>query len=163
HHRVRRFRRPPRLGRGCRGIRGTTAGTDRPQARASAGGGHHGYRLARRRDPRPLADRAGLGFPETGRDRLLGRRGNGGAAVIAFLVTIYTAVVLVLFKFKLVKPRPYPIVITIVAGVLIIGGVVVAWMQFAPVSPKVVTTQYVVQLVPYVKGQVKKVYAQPNQ
>ncbi len=33
----------------------------------------------------------------------------------------------------------------------------------APLSGRVVTTQYVVQLVPYVKGQVKKVAAQPNQ
>jgi multidrug resistance efflux pump len=76
---------------------------------------------------------------------------------------MYTAVVLVLFKLKLVKPRPYPIACTILVGVLIIGGVAVAWMLCAPMSPKVVTTQYVVQLVPYVKGQVKKVYAQPNQ
>jgi single-stranded DNA-binding protein len=30
-------------------------------------------------------------------------------------------------------------------------------------SPKAVTTQYVVQLVPYVKGQIRKVVAQPNQ
>jgi multidrug resistance efflux pump len=83
--------------------------------------------------------------------------------MIAFLLTMYTTVVLVLFKLKLLKPRPYPIACTIVAGVLIIGGVFVAWMLCAPMSPKVVTTQYVVQLVPYVKGQVKKVYAQPNQ
>ena len=83
--------------------------------------------------------------------------------MIAFLLTIYTTIVIVLFKLKLVKPKPYPIVITIVVGVLMIGGVVVAWMQFAPLSPKVVTTQYVVQLVPYVKGQVLKVHAKPNQ
>jgi membrane fusion protein (multidrug efflux system) len=83
--------------------------------------------------------------------------------MIAFLVIVYTAVVLVLFKFKLVKPRPFPIAWTIVAGVLMIGGVVVAWMLFAPLSPKVVASQYVVQLVPYVKGQVRKVHAQPNQ
>jgi multidrug resistance efflux pump len=82
--------------------------------------------------------------------------------MIAFLMIIYTGIVLVLFKFKLVKPSPYPIACTIVAGVLMIGGVFVAWMQFAPLSPKAVTTQYVVQLVPYVKGQVKKVYAQAN-
>ncbi len=83
--------------------------------------------------------------------------------MIAFLLTVYTAVVLVLFKLKLVKPRPYPIACTVVAGVLMIGGVVVAWMLCAPLSPKVVTAQYVIPLVPYVKGQVKKVYAQPNQ
>jgi multidrug resistance efflux pump len=44
-----------------------------------------------------------------------------------------------------------------------IGGVVVVWVQCAPMSKRVVTTQYVVQLVPYVKGQVIKVYAQANQ
>src|SRR5262245_39878395 len=44
-----------------------------------------------------------------------------------------------------------------------IGGVVVAWMQSAPITEKVVTNQYVVQLVPYVKGQVIKVHARANQ
>jgi membrane fusion protein, multidrug efflux system len=70
--------------------------------------------------------------------------------VIAFLLVVYTAIVLVLFKLKLVKPRPYPIAGILVAGVLILGGVFVAWTLCAPVSPRVVTTQYVVQLVPYV-------------
>src|SRR5262249_2454593 len=37
------------------------------------------------------------------------------------------------------------------------------WHLDAPMSSRVVTTQYVVQLVPYVKGQVKKVCAQANQ
>src|SRR5262245_63610998 len=37
------------------------------------------------------------------------------------------------------------------------------WRLDAPMSGRVVTTQYVVQLVPYVKGQVKKVVAQANQ
>jgi multidrug resistance efflux pump len=83
--------------------------------------------------------------------------------MIALLLTIYSVIVIVLFKLKIVKPRPYPIALIIVAGVLIIGGVYVAWMMCAPISPKVVTTQYVVQLVPYVKGQVLKVHAQPNQ
>jgi multidrug resistance efflux pump len=83
--------------------------------------------------------------------------------MISFLLIVYTGFILVLFKLKLVKPRPFPIAWTVVGGVLIIGGVYVAWMLCAPMSPKVVTTQYVVQLVPYVKGQVKKVHARPNQ
>src|SRR5215831_4897963 len=37
------------------------------------------------------------------------------------------------------------------------------WHLDAPMSGRVVTTQYVVQLVPYVKGQVKKVCARANQ
>jgi multidrug resistance efflux pump len=83
--------------------------------------------------------------------------------MIACLTIIYASVVTILFNFKLVKPRPYPIACAVVAGLLIIGGVVVAWMLCAPVSPQVVTWQYVVQLVPYVKGQVKKVHALANQ
>src|SRR5262249_40913860 len=79
------------------------------------------------------------------------------------LLTIYTAVVLVLFKLKLVRPRPYPIACVIVVGIFILVGVIAAWGLYAPMSGRVVTSQYVVQLVPYVKGQVTKVYAQANQ
>src|SRR5262249_396380 len=84
--------------------------------------------------------------------------------MIAFLVTVYAAIVLIFFKFKLLKPRPYPIAIVILAGVLMLGGVVVAWTQSAPMSGNLVTSQYVVQLVPYnVKGYVKKVIARANE
>jgi multidrug resistance efflux pump len=83
--------------------------------------------------------------------------------MIAVLVTIYTAIVLVLFKFRVLKPRPYPIALVALARLFLIGGVVVAWTLSAPMSSKLVTTQYVVALVPYVKGQVKTVHAQANQ
>jgi multidrug resistance efflux pump len=83
--------------------------------------------------------------------------------VIAFLIIVYCAVVLVLFKVLHLKPRPYLIACMILAGVLMIGGVVVVWTQSAPLPSQLVTTQYVVQLVPYVKGQVKAVHAEANQ
>jgi multidrug resistance efflux pump len=83
--------------------------------------------------------------------------------VITVLCIVYTALVVLLFKFKILTPRPYPIAWVAVAGVLLIGGVVVAWHQYAPLSARVVTTQYVVQLVSYVKGQVLKIHAQANQ
>src|SRR5215469_13346237 len=83
--------------------------------------------------------------------------------MIAFLTICYTLVVIVLFRLKLLKPRPYPIAGCAVTGVIILGAVVVAWFMCAPMSSRVVTTQYVVQLVPYVKGQVLKVHAQANQ
>jgi hypothetical protein len=47
------------------------------------------------------------------------------------LATVYAAVVLALFKLKLVKPHPYPIAIAILAGLLMVGGMMVAWMQYA--------------------------------
>jgi hypothetical protein len=52
--------------------------------------------------------------------------------------------VLLLFKLKLVKPRPVPIACCVVAGVLLLGGIVVAWLLCAPMSGRVVTTQYVI-------------------
>ena len=83
--------------------------------------------------------------------------------MIAFLIIVYVAVVLVLFKVLHIKPTAYLIAAMIVAGVFMIGGVVVVWTQSAPITDKMVTSQYVVQLVPYVKGQVKTIYAQALQ
>jgi len=83
--------------------------------------------------------------------------------VIAILIIVYVAVVLVLFKVLRLKPSAYLIAGLIVAGVFMIGGVVVVWTQSAPITDKMVTSQYVVQLVPYVKGQVKMIHAEANQ
>ena len=83
--------------------------------------------------------------------------------MIAFLIIVYVAIVLVLFKVMRIKPTAYLIASMIVVGVFMIGGVVVAWTQSAPITDKMVTSQYVVQLVPYVKGQVKTIHAQANQ
>jgi multidrug resistance efflux pump len=83
--------------------------------------------------------------------------------MVTMMCLIYTGLVALLFKFKLLKPRPYPIAWCAVGGVLLIGGVVVVWRLCAPMSTRVVSTQYVVQLVSLVKGHVLKVHAQANQ
>ena len=83
--------------------------------------------------------------------------------MIALLVIVYAAIVLVLFKVMHIKPTAYLIASMIVVGVFMVGGVVVIWTQSAPITDKMVTSQYVVQLVPYVKGQVKTIHAQANQ
>jgi membrane fusion protein (multidrug efflux system) len=83
--------------------------------------------------------------------------------VIAFLIIVYVAIVLVLFKVLRIRPTAYLIASMILLGVFMIGGVVVVWTQSAPITDKMVTSQYVVQLVPYVKGQVKTIHAQANQ
>ena len=82
--------------------------------------------------------------------------------MITLMCIIYTAFVVLLFKLKILKPRPYPIAWSAVGGVLVVGAIVVFWRLDAPMSNRVVTTQYVVQLVPYVKGQIKKVVAKAN-
>jgi multidrug resistance efflux pump len=83
--------------------------------------------------------------------------------MIAVMTIIYTGIVVLLFKLKVLRPRPFPIACVVLAGILILGSIFVAWKLCAPLSDRVVTNQYVVQLVPYVKGQVKKVYAHANQ
>jgi multidrug resistance efflux pump len=83
--------------------------------------------------------------------------------MIAFLIIVYAGLVLVLFKVFHLKPQPYLIACMIVAGILMIGGVVVWWTQSAPLTGQLVTTQYVVQLVPNVKGQVRAAHAEANQ
>jgi multidrug resistance efflux pump len=83
--------------------------------------------------------------------------------MVTCLIILYTAFVVVLFRFKLIRPRPVPIAGVVLLGIFLIGGIVVWWTQAAPMSSRVVSTQYVVQLVPYVKGQIKKIHAQPNQ
>lgn len=83
--------------------------------------------------------------------------------MVTMMCIIYAGLVALLFKFKVLKPRPFPIAWVAVAGILLIGGVVVAWHLCAPMSSRVVSTQYVVQLVSLVKGHVLKVHAQANQ
>jgi membrane fusion protein, multidrug efflux system len=83
--------------------------------------------------------------------------------VIAIMIVIYVAIAGVLFRVFHIKPTAYRIASMFLLGVFMIGGVVVVWTQSAPITDKMVTSQYVVQLVPYVKGQVKTIYAQANQ
>jgi len=83
--------------------------------------------------------------------------------MIALLVIFYAGVVLLVFKVLHIRPTAFRIAGFLLAGVLMIGGVVIAWTLSAPISEKMVTSQYVIQLVPYVKGQVKTVAAKANQ
>ena len=47
-------------------------------------------------------------------------------------------------------------------GVVLLGAIVILWTIAGPVSSKAVVGRYVVELVPYVKGQVVSIPAQPN-
>jgi membrane fusion protein (multidrug efflux system) len=82
--------------------------------------------------------------------------------MIAFLTIIYVVAVVVLFKVLGVKPRPWPIAITATVGVVMLAAVVILWTIAAPMSTRAVVTRYVVQIVPYDKGQVISIPAKPN-
>jgi multidrug resistance efflux pump len=79
------------------------------------------------------------------------------------LLTLYTVGCYLLFKHKIINPRPYPIAVAIIVGVAAVGTIVATWFLVAPMSGRVVTSQFVVQLVPYVKGQVLKIHAKAGQ
>ncbi len=82
--------------------------------------------------------------------------------MIAFLTIIYIVVVVLIFKVLKVKLRPWPIAIMAVVGVIMLGAIVILWTIAAPMSGRAIVTRYVVQIVPYVKGQVVSIPAQPN-
>src|SRR5262249_20596842 len=84
-------------------------------------------------------------------------RRRGGGVVSILLCLLFTAIVV---KLKLGPKGIAWLAVVFVAPVFV---VVIFWHLDAPMSGRVVTTQYVVQLVPYVKGQVKKVHAKANQ
>lgn len=82
--------------------------------------------------------------------------------MIAFMTILYVAAIVVIFKVMKVKPAPWPIALTIVAGVLMIGIITVLWTISAPVSTRAVVSRYVIEIVPYVKGRVTSIPAKPN-
>src|SRR5262245_28585416 len=79
------------------------------------------------------------------------------------MLILYAVGCYLLFKHRIIPPRPYPIAIAIAIGGLAVGTIVVTWLLVAPMSGHAVTQQFVVQLVPYVKGQVLKIHAKPGQ
>jgi multidrug resistance efflux pump len=79
------------------------------------------------------------------------------------MLVIYAVGCYLLFKHGIIKPRPFPIAIAIAVGGLAVGTIVVTWLLVAPMSGQAVTQQLVVQLVPYVKGQVLKIHAKPGE
>ena len=82
--------------------------------------------------------------------------------MIAFITILYVAAIVMVFKVFKVRPRPWPIALFAVVGVLLIGGIVVFWTLAAPISERAVVTRYVVQVVPWVKGKVLNIPARPN-
>ncbi len=82
--------------------------------------------------------------------------------MIALITILYVAVIVLVFKVFKVRPRPWPIAGFVTLGALMIGGIVVCWKLAAPISQQAVVSQYVVQIVPWVKGKILSIPAKPN-
>ncbi len=82
--------------------------------------------------------------------------------MISAFTIIYCTAILVVFKVFKVKPRPVPIAVAVVVGVVFIGAIFIGWQFSAPVSKSITVSRYVVQIVPEVTGTIKEIQAQPN-
>jgi multidrug resistance efflux pump len=82
--------------------------------------------------------------------------------MIAFLAICYSAFYWLLFvKLELLAKSPRNISIFVGVGVALIGGIVFMWLTFAPTTKDGRMFQYVIQIVPNVKGQVVEVPVEP--
>ena len=82
--------------------------------------------------------------------------------MIALITILYVATIVLVFKVFKVPPRPWPIAVFVTAGVVLIGTIVMFWTLAAPISQRAVVSRYVVQIVPWVKGQILSIPARPN-
>ena len=81
--------------------------------------------------------------------------------MIAFLVICYSAFYWLLFiKLKLLEKNARNVSVFVGVGVALIGSIVVMWLTFAPTTKDGRMFQYVIQIVPNVKGQVVEVPAE---
>jgi multidrug resistance efflux pump len=82
--------------------------------------------------------------------------------VIAFLTICYGAFYWLFFvKLKLFARSARNISVFVGVGVVLIGGIVFMWLTFAPTTKDGRMYQYVIQIVPNVKGQVVEVPVEP--
>ncbi len=61
--------------------------------------------------------------------------------MIAFLTIIYSVVVVLIIKVLKVKPRPWPIALMAVVGLVMLGTIVILWTIAAPMSGRAVVTR----------------------
>jgi RND family efflux transporter MFP subunit len=82
--------------------------------------------------------------------------------MIAFLVICYSVFYWLLFiKLRLLEKNARSISVFVGVGVALIGSIVFMWLTFAPTTKDGQMFQYVVQIVPNVKGQVVEVPVEP--
>lgn len=82
--------------------------------------------------------------------------------MIALFVILYvTGVWLFYVKLK-VKPTPTNLAACVVIGIVAVGAIVICWQFSAPTSSQLVVSRYTIQIVPQVKGHIKKIEAKPN-
>lgn len=82
--------------------------------------------------------------------------------MIAFLTICYGAFYWLLFvKLKLFQRSARNVSVFVGVGVVLIGGIVFMWLTFAPTTSDGRMYQYVIQILPNVKGQVVEVSVEP--
>ena len=83
--------------------------------------------------------------------------------MITILALCYAGCVILAFKVIRIKPTPVSIAVSIVIGMFLLGGIIIAWQQTAPISSQVLVRRRVLQVIPDVREFVTTVHAKPNQ
>jgi multidrug resistance efflux pump len=83
--------------------------------------------------------------------------------MITVMTICYVACVVVAFKVIKLKVNPTSVAVATVAGILMLGGIVIVWNQAAPMSGQMILRRRVLQVVPDVREYVSKVHVKPDQ
>ena len=83
--------------------------------------------------------------------------------MITVILLGYLACVVVAFKVIKIKVSPTSVAVAVVAGVFMLGGIVVIWKQSAPMTEQMVLRRHVLQVVPDVREYVSKVHVKADQ
>jgi len=83
--------------------------------------------------------------------------------MITVLTILYIGCVLVAFKVIKIPVRPGTVATAVMVGVIVLGGVVIGWKFTAPMTQQLTLKRNVVQMVPFAKELIKKIYVTSDQ
>lgn len=83
--------------------------------------------------------------------------------MITVMTLCYIGCIVVAFKVIKIKPTPASIAVATLIGVFMLGGIVIAWKQSAPLTQQMFLRRRVLQVVPDVREFVTKVHVKSNQ
>lgn len=83
--------------------------------------------------------------------------------MIMVILLIYLVCVVVAFKVIKIRVSPTSVAVAVVAGFLMLSGIVIVWKQSAPMTDQMVLRRHVLQIVPDTREFVSKVHVKADQ
>ena len=83
--------------------------------------------------------------------------------MITVIAIIYIACVTLAFRVIKIPVRPGTVATAVVAGVVLLGGIIINWQMSAPLTDQMFLNRGIVQIVPDVREFITKVHVKPDQ